>query len=155
MKKIVTRSAVETQNLGENLGKYLFSGAVVSLTGQLGSGKTCFVKGLARGLKIKNGSSITSPSFTLVKEYHGRISLYHLDFYRLEIGQIHNLALEEYFYKDGVTVMEWGEKVGKFLPDEYLEVKFGIAAGPYRDKREIKLIPHGQVYQKIVERITN
>ena len=153
MRKIVTKSADETKNLGEKLGKYLFPGSIVSLVGDLGSGKTCFVQGLARELKIKEKKHVTSPSFVLVREYQGRIPLYHLDFYRLDIEQIHDLALEEYFYKDGVTVMEWGDKVEKLLPEIYLEVNFEIVKRNNTNIREIELIAHGEIYQKISEKI--
>lgn len=151
MKKIITQSAEETKKLGESLGKHLFSGALISLVGNLGSGKTCFVKGLARGLQIKESDYVTSPSFVLVREYLGRMPLFHLDFYRLEVEQIQNLALEEYFYKDGATVMEWGDKVGKLLPEAYLEINFQIADKGNLNRREIELIAHGEIYQKLLE----
>ena len=154
MKKLISKSVEETKRIGESMGKRLFPGAVVSLVGDLGSGKTCFVKGLARGLQIEEAHSVTSPSFVLVREYPGRIPLYHLDFYRLEVEQIQNLALEEYFYKDGVTVMEWGDKVEKLLPEAYFEINFTLLE---RDSlagwntRAIKFIPHGKIYQKLLE----
>ena len=155
MKKIVTHSAEETKKIGESMGKHLFPGAIISLVGDLGSGKTCFVKGLARGLQIKEADYVTSPSFVLVREYLGRIPLYHLDFYRLEVEQIQNLALEEYFYKNGVTVMEWGDKVEKLLPEAYFEIKFTPLERNSLtgwNTREIKFIPHGEIYQKLLER---
>ncbi len=153
MKKIVSRSAEETKKIGESLGKYLFPGAIISLVGDLGSGKTCFVKGLARGLQIKEGDYVTSPSFVLVKEYRGRIPLYHLDFYRLEVEQIQNLALEEYFYKDGATVMEWGDKVEKLLPEEYLEVDFKIPPKGNINRREIEFVPQGENYKELLKQL--
>jgi len=153
MRKIVTKSTDETKKLGEKLGKYLFPGSIVSLVGDLGTGKTCFVQGLARGLKIRKKNYVSSPSFVLVREYQGRIPLYHLDFYRLTTEQIHDLALEEYFYKDGVTVMEWGDRVEKLLPDMYLEVSFKIVNRYSMNQREIELVAHGEIYQEISEKI--
>ena len=153
MKKIISKSAEETKKIGESLGRHLFPGAIISLVGDLGSGKTCFVQGLARGLQIKGADYVTSPSFVLVREYLGRIPLYHLDFYRLEAEQIQNLALEEYFYKDGATVMEWGDKVEKLLPGAYLKIKFKFADKADKNSRKIKLIAHGEIYQEIIRKL--
>ncbi len=146
---VVTKSAEETQRVGADLGRYLFPGSIISLVGELGSGKTCFVQGLAAGLGI-NKDDVISPSFVLVREYRGRLALYHLDFYRLDIEQVSDLALEEYFYRKGATVLEWGNKVEKLLPDAYLEINFKIID---RNQRSIEFIGHGENYQDLIKKI--
>lgn len=110
MPSIVTRSPAETEALGENWGRAGQRGLVIALSGELGAGKTQLVKGLARGLGYEG--RVHSPTFTLVNEYAGgRLSLFHLDLYRLEtIGQIHEAGLDEYLQPDGVAVIEWAER---------------------------------------------
>jgi tRNA threonylcarbamoyladenosine biosynthesis protein TsaE len=105
--KIYTASADETKVWGRQLAPLLFPGAVVGLEGELGAGKTCFVKGLATGLGI-NEEEISSPTFTLIAEhYRGRIPLYHIDLYRLEGGTVEELGIEDYLFGQGVSIVEW------------------------------------------------
>lgn len=120
--ELTTDSETETKRLAASLAPYLRAGDVISLTGDLGAGKTRFVQGLAAGLGIKE--SITSPTFTIIKQYRGRLPLYHFDVYRLSgPGELEPLGYEEYFYGDGVTVIEWGDKIKAFLPDDCLTVE--------------------------------
>jgi tRNA threonylcarbamoyladenosine biosynthesis protein TsaE len=116
---IVSRCAEDTLRLGEVLGRCLQAGDVVALVGELGSGKTCMTQGIARGLGVPPGYPVTSPTFTLINEYPGTLALYHLDIYRLT-GPIdlEDLGYEEYFYGDGVVVIEWAEKIEELLPRE-------------------------------------
>lgn len=120
-----TASPDETQMLAEQLGRLLRSGDVVALVGDLGSGKTLFSQGLARGLQVPESFYITSPTFTILNEYPGRIRFYHLDFYRLKsTAEFSELGLEEILYGQGAVAIEWAERLGENLPEERLEVHF-------------------------------
>ena len=100
---------------------------MVALVGELGSGKTWFAKGLALGLGVSPDTVITSPSFTFVKEYEGRYTFYHMDFYRLEsLPELLSAGLEEYLYSGGVVAMEWADRWPEILPESALMVKFVI-----------------------------
>jgi len=134
---MITHSAEETIKLGETLAKDLSRGDVVALYGDLGSGKTTFVKGVGMGLAIKEAMHINSPTFVLIKEYQGRIPLYHMDLYRLDIlRDIEDIAIEEYMYGDGVTIIEWAEKLKSILPKKNISVRFAIKG---KDKREVEI----------------
>ncbi len=123
----LTVSDQETVNLGHKLGAALREGDVIALAGELGSGKTCFTKGVALGLGISPGIVITSPSFSLVNEYEGRCTLFHIDAYRLEsLSDFLSTGLDEYFYQDGVVVMEWADRWPEILPGWSVEVGFAI-----------------------------
>ncbi len=141
-----TTSPRQTFNLGYALGKKLIPGAVICLIGPLGSGKTLFVQGIVSGLKVK--PKAVSPSFKLINQYTGHIPVYHFDLYRLKgIRDLENLGYEEYFYGQGVTVIEWAEKIKSYWPKEHLEVYFYY----FNDnKRKIKLVPYGKDYQKLL-----
>lgn len=147
----ITKSPEETSRIGMLLGSFLKAGDIVCLQGELGAGKTCFAKGVARGMGIEG--PVTSPTFTLVNEYHGELPLYHLDVYRLNgPGEMDDLGYEEYFYGDGVTLVEWAERVRDVLPEERLEIF--INSGTDGDEcREIKMIPLGDRYRLLVEEL--
>lgn len=142
----IARSAAQTRRLGVQLSKQLKPGDVVVLTGEIGSGKTTFVKGMAQGLGVKD-SAVSSPSFVLVREYAGKIPLYHADLFRLEnFPQALSIGLEEYYDAGGVTVVEWGTQIPAALPSEFLEIRFemmdpktrklnAIARGPKYENR--------------------
>jgi len=114
---IITNNEKETMREGEKLGQSLSPGAVVALFGGLGVGKTAFTRGLANGLGIK--SSVTSPTFTIVNEYPGKIPLFHFDMYRLESeSELFDIGWDDYLERGGVCAVEWSEKVsGAFSPD--------------------------------------
>lgn len=132
---MLTNSASETMLIGEKLAKKLKPGDMIALSGNLGSGKTTFTKGIGKGLGVKDPRHINSPTFVLIKEYKGKIPLYHLDLYRLDgPKEIENLAIEEYIYGDGVTVIEWAEKIKCILPKKHILVKFKIKGD---NKREV------------------
>ena len=117
----------ETYRLGEKLAQFLHAGDVVALSGELGTGKTVMIKGICNGLHVKE--PVTSPSFTLVQEYSGRIPVFHFDFYRLEIiHEIEKLDLDYYFQMDGVCLIEWGEKGEPLLPKETLFIRIDRAS---------------------------
>ncbi|OGC10836.1 tRNA (adenosine(37)-N6)-threonylcarbamoyltransferase complex ATPase subunit type 1 TsaE [candidate division WOR-1 bacterium RIFOXYC2_FULL_37_10] len=123
--KITTERASETIELGKKIGASLKENDVVALFGELGSGKTTFSQGIAKGLLIKD--YVISPTFILINEYKGRIPLYHIDLYRLEkIDDIKDLGIEEYFYKNGVCLIEWAERLGPLLPKNAKIIEFEI-----------------------------
>ena len=115
-----TKNEEELINLGEHLGTLLQKNDVLILSGELGAGKTTFTKGLAKGLGIRQ--MIKSPTYTIVREYEGRLPLYHLDVYRIE-GDADSIDLDEFLFGGGVTVIEWGHLLGEDLPDSYLELE--------------------------------
>jgi tRNA threonylcarbamoyladenosine biosynthesis protein TsaE len=142
---VTTRSAAETRQLAARLAAHLKPGDVVALTGELGSGKTEFVRGLAEGLGVPPEVPVASPSFVLAHEYPGRLTLVHLDLYRLN-GLTPEILpdLEEYLFGDHVAAIEWAERLGNFLPPEYLRVYLEITG---TDEREITfqgIGPRGQ-----------
>lgn len=121
----ISQSSEETEKLGEALGKKLKKGQVVSLRGSLGAGKTVLAKGIAKALGIKE--AIVSPTFTIVQEYDGDKKLYHLDLYRLSgDDEFESMGGEEFLYSDGITLIEWSEKIEDMLPDDTLFVNITI-----------------------------
>ena len=119
-----TAEAAETEALGERLGRSLAAGDVVTLSGPLGSGKTTFAKGLARGLDIPD--DVTSPTYALVSEYRGRLTLYHVDLYRISTpGQYATLAMDEMLHGPWVTVVEWPEHAQPPITDA-IQVAFAV-----------------------------
>jgi tRNA threonylcarbamoyladenosine biosynthesis protein TsaE len=134
---MITYSAEDTILLGSKLARKLSGGDVVALYGTLGSGKTVFTKGIGKGLGIKDYKHINSPTFVLVKEYEANVPLYHMDLYRLDsVLDVENLGIREYIYGNGVTVIEWPEKIKELLPAKHVAVRFLLKGG---DKREIKI----------------
>ncbi len=130
--KFLSRSAEETQIIGFSLGKLLKSQGVVCLYGELGAGKTTFVKGVAQALGIPE-SNVTSASFTIIVEYDNEIPLYHIDLYRIEKeADIDGAGIWDYIYSEGITVIEWAERLGK-VPDDFIKVKFAIIDEVTRD----------------------
>ena len=117
----ISQSPQETYAFGKNLGETLFSGDVVALSGELGTGKTCLAQGIARGLGISEEYRITSPTFTIINEYPGRLILYHLDVYRLSgTRDLEEIGYDECFNDKGVVIVEWAEKIRDALPKETL-----------------------------------
>ena len=130
--QIRTESEAETQALGRELGRDLPIPSVVLLQGSLGSGKTTFTRGLAEGLGVSDPSLVSSPSFTLVNIYHGRCRIYHVDLYRLSGGRdLYSIGLDDFIGKDGVTVVEWGERLD-FSVDAWVRVQIEDAGDDSR-----------------------
>ncbi|MBD7966235.1 tRNA (adenosine(37)-N6)-threonylcarbamoyltransferase complex ATPase subunit type 1 TsaE [Fictibacillus norfolkensis] len=142
-----TKSAEETMSFAEKLGSILQKGDVLTLAGDLGAGKTTFTKGLAKGLGVTR--TVNSPTFTIIKEYSGRLPLYHMDVYRLENSD-EDLGFEEYFSGDGVCVVEWAVFIEDYLPEERLEL---VISHKGDDEREIQLKPIGSRYEERVKEI--
>ena len=135
----VTNSAAETEALGEGIGSLLQPGDVVLLAGDLGAGKTTFVKGAARGLGITE--PVTSPTFAIVQEYEGRHPVAHVDVYRLaRIQELHDLGFEE-LLEERVVLVEWGDTVAGVLPADRLEVRFELAENG--DARTVEIVAQG------------
>jgi tRNA threonylcarbamoyladenosine biosynthesis protein TsaE len=134
---MISNSIDKTIEIGAKLGKKLREGDVVALVGDLGAGKTVLTKGIARGLGVKNVRYVNSPTFVIIKEYKGRLPLYHFDLYRLNKSSVLDAEnFEEYFYGDGVTVVEWADKIRKLLPKRHIEVKLSVAG---EGKRKIEI----------------
>ncbi|MGM0807424.1 MAG: tRNA (adenosine(37)-N6)-threonylcarbamoyltransferase complex ATPase subunit type 1 TsaE [Bacillota bacterium] len=142
-----TKSAEETMSFAEKLGSILQKGDVLTLAGDLGAGKTTFTKGLAKGLGVTR--TVNSPTFTIIKEYSGRLPLYHMDVYRLEDSD-EDLGFEEYFSGEGVCVVEWAVFIEDYLPEERLEL---VISHKGDDEREIQLRPIGSRYEERVKEI--
>ena len=139
---VVTRSAEETRIVGAALSPNLLPGDVLSLTGELGAGKTVLVQGLAAAMGVE--SRVTSPTFTIVHEYEGRYPMIHLDIYRLDSFQeVLDLGFEEFLDPSAVVAIEWGEAIGPLLPRRFLEVELRRVAGEDDDARRITFRPHG------------
>ena len=120
--EFVTRSADETERVGERLGRRLVPGDVVALSGELGAGKTCFIRGLARGLGVTQG--VSSPTFVIVNQYTGRMPVFHIDAYRTEsLTELLDIGFDEYVSGDSVTVIEWSDKLEPLLPSGAIRVR--------------------------------
>ncbi len=146
--KITTYNEQETALLAENIESEKFPNMVICLIGDLGSGKTVFVKAFANALEIDE--SITSPTFNIIKEYpNAELPLYHMDVYRLDDVE-EDLGIEDYFEKGGVTIIEWADMIKDKLPEERLDIKFKIVD---ENTRIIVLIPHGKAYEDICEAV--
>jgi tRNA threonylcarbamoyladenosine biosynthesis protein TsaE len=132
---VLSSSPEETAALGERMGRLLSRGSVVALRGGLGAGKTCFAKGIARGLGVSE--EVTSPTYTIISEYEGSLPLYHIDAYRLSGDEeFRALGAEELLCGGGVSVIEWSERIPRSLPPEAVCVELEIAGG---EKRRIRI----------------
>lgn len=146
--KVTSHSVDETLEIAQNLESEKFPSMVICLNGELGSGKTIFVKGFASSLGIEE--SITSPTFTIVKEYlDGEAPLYHMDAYRLEDPK-EDIGIKDYFNKDGITIIEWAELIEDKLPKERLDIFFKIVD---ENTRILKFVPYGEKYESIVNSV--
>lgn len=145
--KITTYTEKDTIELAQNFESEKFPNMIICLDGELGSGKTIFTKGIANALGIKD--TITSPTFTIIKEYDGELPLYHMDVYRLD-GKTDGVGIEEYFTKGGVVVIEWAHTIADILPKERLDIKFKIVD---ENKRVLILTPYGKKYEDLCEAV--
>ena len=138
----------ETEKFGIFLGENLRPGDVLCLNGDLGAGKTTLTKSIAKGLGIDD--YVTSPTFTIVNEYYGDINLYHIDTYRLDDKiDVEYLGFDEYFYSDGVTIVEWADKIRDALPEEYMEINISSKD----DKRILDIKYLGNRFDNIKEKL--
>ena len=146
---VISRSAEHTRSLGIRLGRLLQGGEIIGLVGELGAGKTCFVRGLTEGLEVSRDTWIRSPTFTLVNEYQGRLPIYHIDLYRIEsTGELQELNLREYLYSNGVSLIEWFEYLPAGEVEDHLEVELAYGEG---SKRQLTFLPHGARYEDLIK----
>jgi len=148
-----TSSTSETIRMGKRLGRLLLPGHVVALIGELGSGKTQFIKGLAEGVGVGKSIYISSPSFTLINEYPGRVPFYHIDLFRLTSEmEAEGLGLEEYFEGNGITAIEWADRIPSLLPNELLRVQLHYTG---KKSRSIEIIPKGKRYEIVMKKMAD
>lgn len=146
---VVSKSSRQTMGWGRKLAKLVKGGEIIGLLGELGTGKTCFVRGFAEGLEVGKDAWIRSPTFTLINEYHARLPIYHIDLYRIgERHELEGLDLREYLYSDGVSLIEWFDNLPATEADEYLEIRIAHGGG---SKRELTFVGHGERYDKLVQ----
>src|SRR5690625_84413 len=146
-KKYIAHSLEQTYSFASQLAKQLEQGSVITLEGELGTGKTAFTKGIAQGLDIKE--PITSPTFTIIKEYQGTLPLYHMDAYRLEHSE-EDIGFDEYIYGNGITVIEWAQYIEDFLPNELLNITIKYID---ENSREFIFVAKGNYYKKVLRQI--
>ncbi len=150
---IYTQSATETVQIGKRLGKLLRAGDVIALVGELGSGKTHLIKGLAAGVGVERSNRIASPSFTLIHEYQGRIPFFHVDLFRLATEEeAEELGLEEYFVRGGVTAIEWADKIAELLPKELIWINLRSLGA---EARVIRLRGKGKRCEELVKGLSH
>ena len=145
--KLVSSSELDTIELAQNIESEKFPNMVICLDGELGSGKTVFTKAFANAMAIRD--IVTSPTYTIIKEYDGELPLYHMDVYRLD-GKVDDIGIEEYFNKDGVVIIEWASMIKDILPAERLDIKIKVVD---ENKRVIHLKPQGKKYEELCEAV--
>jgi len=149
---VITKNTDETIKLGEKVAKFLKPGDVLCLSGDLGSGKTTFVKGIAKGMNISK-DKVHSPTFVLMNLYEGKIPLCHFDLYRVDPkNEINTVGYDEFLYGQGISVIEWAEKFGNFLPEEYLKVEFKHSS---ENVRRITFLGIGKRYKEVIKKLKN
>ena len=150
MFSVITSSPEQTWQTGRLLGKLLKAGDTLCLYGDLGAGKTNFAYGIAQGLEVTE-QYITSPTFTFVNEYTGRVPFYHIDLYRInDPGELENIGFEEYLESDGVTVIEWAERAENELPAKNLSVYLSSLD---ETNREIGFLAEGERYEELLKEL--
>ena len=148
--KIISLSPAHTIRIGSLLASHLRRGSIVCLFGELGSGKTMLTKGIAKGVGI-DPTGIISPTFVLVRQYQGKVPLYHFDLYRMEkVKDIADLGYEEFFYGDGITVIEWADRLKGILPEEYLKIELLVVSEKIR---QLCLQGIGKEYQGCITKL--
>jgi tRNA threonylcarbamoyladenosine biosynthesis protein TsaE len=147
--KFITHSAEQTQKVGVSIGKLAEPGDLFLLIGDLGAGKTCLTQGIAYGLDIQEYT--LSPSFVIMRELHGRLPMYHMDFYRLEnIAEISDLGLDDYLFGKGVCVIEWANRGLTVLPEDHLLIGIDYLA---ENERSFVIEPQGDRYIRMVKQL--
>ncbi|HZJ76210.1 MAG TPA: tRNA (adenosine(37)-N6)-threonylcarbamoyltransferase complex ATPase subunit type 1 TsaE [Oscillospiraceae bacterium] len=137
------------EEIAEKLGELVNSGDIICMSGDLGAGKTTFTQALAVSLDVKD--YVTSPTFILINEYQGRIPLYHFDVYRIgDISEMEDLGYDEYFYSDGVCVIEWADLIKDILPQDYLWIEIKITGA---ESRRICFTGTNDYYDKIIKEL--
>ncbi|HUA35134.1 MAG TPA: tRNA (adenosine(37)-N6)-threonylcarbamoyltransferase complex ATPase subunit type 1 TsaE [Candidatus Binataceae bacterium] len=146
---IESASPHETKNWGRRLASVLEGGELLGLIGDLGAGKTCFIKGLARGLSLRE-EDILSPTFTMIQEHRGRLPLYHIDLYRLDEAGLDDLGLREYLFSEGIAAVEWFERLRESADLDYLEVRISYSGA---NSRRIEFAASGPRHSEAIARL--
>ena len=144
--KITIRDEEDLIELAQNIESEKFPNMVICLNGELGSGKTVFAKAFASAMGL---DEVSSPTFSIIKEYVGELPFYHMDVYRVE-NNVENLGIEEYFTKGGVTIIEWADMIKEYLPKERLDIKIKVTG---ENTRLVILTPHGEEYNSVCEAV--
>jgi len=139
----------QTRQIGQVIGALSRPGDIILLSGPLGVGKTCLAQGIAKALEVRE--DVTSPSYVLLREFPGRIPLYHMDLYRLEFNEISDLGLDDYLYGHGVCIIEWAEKGQDILPEQHLLSMLSYEQGT---NRLITITPYGERYAAMAKHIS-
>lgn len=148
--QFIVNNVESTVKLGEKLGTLLNPGDIICLKGELGTGKTYFTKGIAKGLDIKE--TITSPTFTIVNEYNGKLKLNHFDVYRVnDIDELLSLGFDEYIYSDAVNIIEWANYIDELIPKEHIYISIYKLPNENPHIRKIIIEYHGTRYDYIKE----
>lgn len=148
--EIISDSAGKTLDIGKRLAGNFKKGDIVCLFGDLGSGKTVLTKGISSGLGVDK-DKVASPTFVILRQYEGKLMIYHFDLYRLNRPEdILDLGYEEYFFGEGISVIEWADKLGRLQPREFLKIQLLVAG---KDKRKLKISAEGRRYKKLLEDI--
>jgi len=149
--RITTRSVEETRALARRMGTGINFGCLMALNGDLGSGKTTFMQGLAKGLDVPDTYVVTSPTFTLINEYPGRLPLFHVDLYRIsDIEELENIGFFELLSGDGVVAVEWADRVARELPDDRIDIQFEVIDDV---RRSLDVRAGGQTTGDLVKRL--
>lgn len=150
MLEIISHNLEDTNKIGKIIGENINKGTIICLDGDLGAGKTTLTQSIAKGLNIDD--YITSPTFNIIKEYEGRLNLYHMDVYRIEdISEMYDLGYEEFFYSEGVCVIEWSHKIKEILPNERIDIH--ILKGKADNDRIFKIRGSGKDFEEILEEL--
>jgi len=147
MYEYFSESYEESMNIAEQIAQRLIPGDVITLEGNLGAGKTTFTKGIARGLGVKR--AVNSPTFTIIKEYMGKMPLYHMDAYRLDEEE--DLGFDDFFQSEGVTIIEWASRIQAQLPEKRLDI--AIRLGERETTRILQLYPYGNHFRQLCEEL--
>ncbi len=148
LNEVITDSPEQTQKVGSSLGECSQPGDIYLLLGELGAGKTCFTQGIAWGTGFDGYAS--SPSFVLMRQYEGRLPIFHLDFYRLEGSlEVDDMGLDDYLYGNGVCVIEWADRALESLPQEYMIIRFEHIS---EHERRLTFEPEGSRYIELLQR---
>lgn len=145
---VESNSTRDTKMWGRRLGSLLQGGELLAFSGDLGAGKTCFIKGIARGLSLRE-ENILSPTFTMIQEHHGRLPLYHIDLYRLDNVAINDLGLREYLFSEAIAAVEWFERLEGGGNVERLSVRISYIGA---NSRRIEFISTGERYSSLIAR---
>jgi tRNA threonylcarbamoyladenosine biosynthesis protein TsaE len=148
---VVSKSSRQTMSWGRRLGKLVQGGEIIGLVGELGAGKTAFARGVTEGVEVGKQVWVRSPTFTLINEYNGRLPVYHIDLYRVAKGEdLDGLNLRDYLYGDGVSLIEWFDRLPASEVDDFLEIKITHLDGA---QRQLTFVAHGPRYEKLLEKL--